>query len=173
MIDTVVGILIAFLAIVLVAAAAHKMIERGRVATAAAGLMRQPIERGRVLSLTAAGWEAASAILLLITHTRTIGAVSASLLWLVYGGLVWSMSAHGAAFDCGCTFGGKRRHSVVSPWRPFALSFMALAVWAVGSTVTIGLESMAAAVAAFCLYLSAGELLGSDSSRGHLAGRLG
>ena len=163
--------LVPFLALVLAAAAVHKLIARDRVAAAAAGLIGVPLRLGLPLSITAAMVEGLAAASILIPVTRPAGALAATALWCLYATLLLAKTRHGTEpFDCGCSFGRARRGAGqrFAAVQPLLLAGLALVV-AMRASQKFEIEPVFAALAFFGLYLAAGELAALPASRRSLA----
>ena len=96
----------AFLAVLLIVSAAHKVLDRRRMA----GSVRALAGIGGGLSVAALGCAAlaefAAGIALILPATRLIGAVAAAVIWSGYLRLILRAVDEGRAdIDCGCTFG--------------------------------------------------------------------
>lgn len=110
MIQALAAQLAAFQALLLVASAAHKLLN--------GSYSRNVVRRfaGTPASLTAAALagaisgEAAAAVLLMLPSYRTAGAVLASFIWAAYLALILRAIAQGRRdLDCGCGFGPSER----------------------------------------------------------------
>lgn len=146
-----------FLALVLALAAAHKLLKRDRLATAAARLTGLPLSTGALVSLAAAALETVAAIALLLPGTQPIGAAIAALLWLGYAAL---LASHlGQSLDCGCSLGVREKPvSALLVARATGLAALALLV-AFAPTAAPTIETPFAALAFLALYLALDELL--------------
>jgi hypothetical protein len=156
-----------FLALVLAAAAVHKLVARERLATATGQLLRLQPPLAMVAMLAAAAIEAVAAIALVMAPTRPIGALLAALLWLGYGAALLSSLRRGdAAFDCGCSFTAQRkpvdRFTVA---RPFALMIVAGLVAVAPEAPAPLVEPVFAALALYTLLLAAGEIAALPTKR--------
>lgn len=150
-----------FLALVLISAAIHKLYARERLVFATSRLLRVNAGLALPVMLGAAALEAAAALALVISQTRTVGALLAVVLWGVYFAALTAAARRGEALlDCGCSFGahaqGIDRFVLL---RPLFLGGLALFVAALPK----GLDPVApfAALAFFTAYLAAGELAGA------------
>lgn len=150
-----------FLALVLFAAALHKLMQRQRLTAATAALLRTSGVLAQPLMLSAAAIEAAAATALLIPASRPAGALLAALLWAVYGAtLVVSKRRGDSALDCGCSLAAS--HSGIGGFvigRAFAFAAAALAVLLIPAPgVGVLAEPLFAAFAFFALFLAIGEM---------------
>lgn len=163
--------LVPFLALVLAAAAVHKLVARDRVAAAAAGLIGVPLRLGLPLSIAAATVEGLAAASILVPATRQAGALAATALWCLYATLLLAKTSRSAGpFDCGCSFGPPRRGAGqrLAAVQPFLLAGLALVV-AIRASQQLEIEPVFAALAFFGLYLAAGEFAALPPSRRSLA----
>lgn len=159
--STALSVLTLFLAMVLGIAAAHKLAERSRLASATAGLLRIDPAIAAPVAMAAAATEFAAALALLFPVSRSAGALLAALLWAGYGAaLVGARRRGDGGIDCGCDFGARRsgigRFAIT---RPFALALAALALLsspAGGGGVDV--QSTFAALAFVALLFAAGEI---------------
>lgn len=152
-----------FLALVLALSAGHKLIERERLASAAAALTGAPRAMGMPISLAVAAYEAATALCLVFAATRQTGAVLAALLWLAYAGALWRRQ--GTVLDCGCNFAARAR-----PVDRFAVaSSLMLAMLATATTLAPAMPvtflSPFAALGFLALYLALGEIMSITNFR--------
>ncbi len=100
----------AFLALLLLASAAHKLSDPRRMRHAVQGLTGLSGRAAAAATGAAAAFEAVAGLALLWSPTRALAAVSAGLLWAVYLALILRAHVQGRAdVDCGCTFGGGRK----------------------------------------------------------------
>jgi hypothetical protein len=146
-----------FLALVLVIAAGHKLLDRERLATSAAALTGAPQAMGATISLAAAAYEAATALCLIFPATRTVGTILAALVWLAYGAALWRRL--GSTLDCGCNFAARAkpvdRFSVARALGLAALAATTLLTPAMPLTIL----SPFAALGFLALYLALGEIM--------------
>lgn len=149
-----------FLALVLAAAAVHKLVARDRLAMATGRLTGLAAPLAGVVTLTAAAIEAAAAIALVLTPVRPIGALLAAALWLAYGGALLAARRRGeSAFDCGCGFAVQRKPvDGFTIARPFGLALLAALVAVLPTTPVPFAEPIFAALALYALFLAAGEI---------------
>lgn len=155
------SILALFLAIILAAAAAHKLAERVRLTQATSGLLRLSPALAMPATMAAAAIEAAAALALIFPASRFAGALLAALLWAGYGAALIAARQRGdSGIDCGCDFGARRsgigRFTIA---RAFALAAAALLLClspAGGGDIDI--QSVFAALAFVALIFAAGEL---------------
>lgn len=153
-----------FLALVLLAAAAHKAFQPERMAGAAARLAGTSASFGKVLAATAGATELLAAVALLFAATRPAGAAIAAGLWLLYAVLL--VRRRGEAFDCGCTFGAHATAPrVFAPARAIGFALLAVLVAVVPAGVWSPVP-LFAALALFSLHSAAGELAAIPQSNG-------
>jgi Methylamine utilisation protein MauE len=145
-----------FLALVLMMAAAHKVMERGRMAASAAALTGASAALGSVLSIGAAAYEAVVALALLFPTSRPSGALLAAGLWALYG--VALARSLGSSLDCGCSFASREKSidSFVLA-RAFCLAVLSIALFLVPAG-SFTILTPFAALGFFALYLALGEL---------------
>lgn len=150
-----------FLALVLAASAAQKLVERDRMALATAKLAGLNLSIAGPASLVAAAIEAMAAIALLFPSTQAIGAALAGTLWLGYGLALGAAARRGDSLDCGCSFAARTKPvDAFTVGRAFVLAclaMLALAAALAGATAP-GIEPLFAAVGLFTLYHAAGEI---------------
>jgi hypothetical protein len=152
-----------FLALVLIAAAGHKVIERDRLATSAAVLTGASVALGPVISLGAASVEAMAALALIFPASRSVGSLLAASIWAIYG--LALIRHYGSPLDCGCNFVSQEKPvDVFTVFRAFGLSALGLAVFAV-TQQPFALLFIFAALGFFALYLALGELLSITISK--------
>lgn len=150
-----------FLAIILAAAAAHKLAERARLTQATAGLLSLAPAVAMPIMMAAAAVEFSAALALLFPSSRAAGALLAALLWAAYGTALLAARRRGdGAIDCGCDFGARKsgigRFAIA---RAFALSAAALLLClSPAGGGDIGIQSIFAALAFVALLYAAGEL---------------
>ena len=149
-----------FLALVLAAAAVHKLVARDRLAMATGRLTGLAAPLAGVVTLTAAAIEAAAAIALVLTPVRPIGALLAAALWLAYGVALLAARRRGeSTFDCGCGFAVQRKPvDGFTSARPFGLALIATLVAVLPATPVSLVEPVFAALALYALFLAAGEI---------------
>lgn len=150
-----------FLAAVLFVSAVHKLVERTRLTSATAGLLRLNLAVAAPVTLAASAIELAAALSLLFHVSRPVGAILATLLWLSYGVMLLTARRRGdGMIDCGCEFGKQRGgigHFAIG--RAFALGAAALFILlypAVGGDFDV--QSILAALAFLALLYAAGEI---------------
>lgn len=159
--SAVLSVLAPFLAIILAAAAAHKLAERPRLTRATAGLLRLPPALAMPATMAAATVEFAAAVALLFPASRPAGALLAALLWAGYGAALLAARRRGdGGIDCGCDFGAHRngigRFAIA---RAFALAAAAaLLCLSPAGGGGIDIQSIFAALAFVALLFAAGEL---------------
>lgn len=156
-----------FLALVLAAAAVHKLVARERLIAATGRLLGLQPPLAAVAMLAAAAIEAVAAIALILPPVRPIGALLAALLWLGYGVALLAARRRGeSAFDCGCGFAVQRkpvdRFTIV---RPFGLVLLATLVALTPEAPAPLVEPVFAALALYALFLAAGEIAALPSKR--------
>lgn len=152
-----------FLAVVLLTAAAHKLVARDRLAAAAARLAGVSPALGQPLSLAAAAVEAGAGLALVAPATRPAGAAIAAVLWAAYAVLLLRAHRAGRAFDCGCSFGVSPKIITLYPAkRAGVLAGLATAAALLPASFP-GVLDPFAALAFFALYLAAGELAAVSS----------
>lgn len=165
--SAVTSVLALFLAAVLASSVAHKLLERGRLTQATAGLLRLDPMVAMPVTMAAAAIEAAAALSLIFPASRPVGALLATLLWIFYGAALFAARRRGdGAIDCGCDF-GKRRGGIgdFAIGRAFALGGGALALLvspAGGGSIDI--QSIFAALAFVALLFAAGEIANLPAS---------
>ena len=155
------SVLALFLAIILAAAAAHKLAERARLTQATAGLLRLAPALAMPVTMAAATVEFAAALALLFPASRGAGALLAAMLWAGYGAALLAARGRGdGALDCGCDFGARRsgigRFTI---GRAFVLAAAALALcFSPAGGGSIDIQSVFAALAFVALLFAAGEI---------------
>jgi hypothetical protein len=157
-----------FLALILAAAALHKIVARDRLAAATARLVGVPLGKGRVLSYGAAAVEAGAAVALCWPAAATVGAAIAAGLWGLYATLLLVRTTHGEeAFDCGCAFArpAHSAHARTAAARPLALAALATLLLLARPVGGLAIEPVCAALAFFMLYVAAGEMAALPSLR--------
>ena len=149
-----------FLALVLAAAAVHKLVARDRLAMATGRLTGLAPPLAGVVTLAAAAVEVSAAIALVLTPVRPIGALLAAALWLVYSGALLAARRRGeSAFDCGCGFAVQRKPvDGFTIARPFGLALLAAIVALLPITPVPIVEPVFAALALYALFLATGEI---------------
>jgi hypothetical protein len=150
----------AFLALVLIASAAHKIVVRERLASAFAQLCGTSNRLGRFLCLAAASIEAGSAIAIVVPASRPGGALAAAALWTFYAALLGVRTIdREAPFDWGREFDKPRREprDRASIARALVLAALAMMTMLL-PTGGLALESLSAALGYFVVYLAAGEI---------------
>ena len=96
----------AFLAVLLIVSAAHKALDRRRMAGSVDALLGVGGGLAGVALGCAALAELAAGVALILPTTRLIGAVAAAVIWSAYLRLILRAVDEGRAdIDCGCTFG--------------------------------------------------------------------
>lgn len=149
------------LAAILGLSAAHKLIERDRLAIATARLLRLQSAVAIPITMAAAAIEIAAALAIVFPASRSIGASIAAILWSVYGAALLTARVSGnSVIDCGCDF-GKRSAGIggFAIVRAFALAAGAMALcFSSTGNGDIGIHSIFAALAFLALYFAAGEV---------------
>lgn len=153
-----------FLAVVLLTAAAHKLVARDRLSAATARLTGLSPALGQPLSFAAAAVEAGAGLALVMPAARPAGALVAALLWAGYAVLLLRAHRGGRAFDCGCSFGSQAKVVSLYPARRAGFLAALAAVTVALPTATPGVLDLFAALAFFALYLAAGELAAVPST---------
>ncbi|HUX73864.1 MAG TPA: MauE/DoxX family redox-associated membrane protein [Steroidobacteraceae bacterium] len=138
--------LAAFLALLLIVSAAHKVSQRARTRRAAQQLGGLQASRAALLAFGASAAEAIAGSLLLMPAARAAGAWLAALIWGAYcAALLRALRAGRTDVDCGCSFGSAHRPLGAFQWmRALALSVLACCV---GSAAMVGAPSASAAAA--------------------------
>jgi uncharacterized membrane protein YphA (DoxX/SURF4 family) len=153
-----VAALVLFLALVLLGAAAQKLMQHDRLIHAVARLAGVEAPAAMLLLVVAAALEAVSALALLVPATTAGGAAGAAVIWTIYAAAL--LRRRGAVLDCGCDF-VRREKPVgrVTILRPALLAALALAcVLAPPAGWTV--ETPFAAGALLALWLASSELAG-------------
>lgn len=146
-----------FLSLVLIVAAAHKLLNRDRLAMAVSRLIGLPLSTAMLASYAAAAVEALAALSLLFAETHQVGGTIAAALWLGYAILL--SRRLGQSLDCGCSLGRREKPvSVALIARAFGLSALAL-IAAFAPHEAISVETLFAALGFLALYLALDELL--------------
>lgn len=158
-----------FLAVVLLTAAAHKLVARDRLAAAAARLTGVSPALGQPLSFAAAAVEAGAGLALAAPAARPAGALIAALLWAGYALLLWRAHRAGRAFDCGCSFGAQPKIVTLFPVKRAVILALLAVVVALLPAGMPGVLDLFAALGFFALYLAAGELAAVSSTGRSLA----
>lgn len=149
-----------FLALVLAAAALHKIRQPGRLGAAAANLAGVSAFHGGLLATAAATAEILTAAALVVPFSRLAGALAALAIWALYAFLVWRAAARGTAFDCGCTlFRRKSGGDRLSPVSPLFLALCASLLALLPSASDFGPQAVFAACALFCLRFAAEQII--------------
>jgi hypothetical protein len=158
-----------FLAVVLLTAAAHKLVAMDRLATATARLTGVAPALGQPLSLAAAAVETGAGLALAVPAARPAGALIAVLLWAAYALLLLRAHRAGRAFDCGCSFGAQPKIVTLYPAKRAAVLALLAVVVALLPATMPGVLDLFAALGLFALYLAAGELAAVSSTGRSLA----
>lgn len=146
-----------FLALVLAVAAAHKLLNRDRLAVATSRLTGLPVPTAALASHAAAVVEGLAALALLFAETRAVGGAVAAALWLGYAFLL--SRRLGQSLDCGCSLGQREKPvSIALVARAFGLSALAL-IAAFAPHEAFSAETPFAALGFLALYLALDELL--------------
>lgn len=154
-----------FMALLLIASAAHKAIEPVRLRVATEAMTGLPRGAAWVLLLLAGGLEAGAGLSMLWPGLRPLACLAAAVVWGAYlVAIIRAMSAGRLSVDCGCAFGaGRRRLSLAHVNRNLLLFVLALFT-ATLSTLTrvpapaFDIHNLLAAVALFTLYVAADEI---------------
>lgn len=161
-----------FLALVLGAAAAHKLAARDRLAAATGRLLGVRAPLAFPAMIAAAAIECAAAVSLLFPASRAPGAVLGALLWTAYWIALAAARRRGeGAIDCGCDLAARlKRIDRFMLWRPAGLAMLAIGTaLAPAAPSAIAAEPVLAALALYALFLAAGELAALPTSRRSLA----
>jgi hypothetical protein len=148
--------LAAFLALLLLASAAHKAIRWPHTQRVVRDFARVPAAASSMTALVAALIEAFAGALLFAPAYRPAGAVLAALLWTAYLTLIVRAIAQGRRdIDCGCSFG--RAHRPLGAFQAvrnavLVLSALLVAVSAAGGSVPVTASEVLAACALLALY---------------------
>jgi hypothetical protein len=155
----------AFMTLLLLASAAHKAIEPGRLAVATQALTGLPPQAAWPLLVLAGLVEAGAGLSLLAPAARAWAGAAASVVWAAYlGAILLAMSRGSMAMDCGCNFGaGRKRLSLAHVQRNLILVVVALCTAAFSTLKTappppFDLSHLLAAAAFFALYVAADEI---------------
>jgi hypothetical protein len=166
-----------FLALLLVAAAAHKLLWRERASAAVSGLTGMlPKAAGLAVNAIAA-IEMLAALGLLVPAYRSPGALLAALLWSLYViAMARAVLTGRRAVDCGCSFG--KTHRPLGRFqllRTAVLALIALAIAFSPATVTVDARGVSMAVllltqglaacALFALYAALDSIMSLDTLR--------
>lgn len=117
----------AYIGLLLLASAAHKIADPVRAGDATRSLLGVPEAWVKPAWMTAAALETCAAVAVLSTGARHAGAIMAATLWAGYVAAILTAALRGKIVDCGCSFGGGRAHSVTaSLGRSAALLVLAL-----------------------------------------------
>lgn len=145
-----------FLVLVLLSAAAHKVIARDRLALVTARLLGLPVPVASLALLLAAVLEGLAALAILIPATAPGGLIGAAILWMLYAAAL--LRRRGATLDCGCDFAAREKPvGTVTIARPALLAVLAAAcAFAPPSGLTA--EAPFAAAALLALWFAASEL---------------
>lgn len=154
-----------FLALVLLGAAAHKAMQRDRLALAVARLLGLSAPIASLVLVLAAVLEALAALAIMIPQTAAGGLFAAALIWALYAAAL--LRRWGAVLDCGCDFAAREKPvGTITILRPAILAALAAgcalappAVWTV--------EAPFAAAALFALWFAASELAALPASTRH------
>lgn len=145
-----------FLALVLAASAAHKLMDRPRATLATVRLTGVPSPLGMALVLSAATYEGLAALALAMAPFRQEGAIAATALWTVYA--LALLRLRGQVLDCGCDFIPREKAvDAVAILRPALLALLALWV-ATASADPFSADAPFAALALLSLWFAASEL---------------
>ncbi len=155
--------LVLFMALLLAASAAHKGIERQRLATASARLTGVSAHYGPFVLLVAAAVEVLAALALALPDLHAGGALAAAGLWSLYG--LALLRRRGETLDCGCDLIARERlvgaAAILRPAMLAALAFL------LGLALLTGTAELApwtvdapfAALALLALWFAAAEIV--------------
>lgn len=145
-----------FLALVLLGAAAHKAVQRERLAIAVARLTGLNLPLAMVVLVLAAVLEGLAAAAILIPATAPAGLAGAAMLWSIYTAAL--LRRRGEVLDCGCDFVRRDKPvGLVTFLRPALLAVLAL-ICALLPVSGWTIETPFAAAALTALWLAASEL---------------
>ncbi len=117
--------LVLFMVLLLAASAAHKGIERQRLATASAQLTGVSEHSGPYVVLAAAAVEVLAALALVLPDLRAGGALAAAGLWSLYA--LALLRRRGDTLDCGCDLIAREKPvNAIAILRPALLAALAL-----------------------------------------------
>lgn len=150
------------LILLLAVSAAHKFIERERMALVTSRLLGVPFQMGATLLLMVAVAELLAAIAMCLPATRMGGAIAGAALWSSY--TIALLRHRGAVLDCGCDL--VRREKPVGLFailRPALLAILAFAT-ALVAPADWSVEVPFAAAALLALWFAASELAAIPAS---------
>ncbi len=155
-----------FLALLLIASAAHKALQRARVRRAAQALAGVSPRYAASLATAAAIAEVLAGCLLLIPAGRLVGALLAVSIWGAYGAALARAWRSGKTdVDCGCSFGAASGPLGPYQWlRAFGLATLAALVAAAprvhgGATLSMWTTQLFAATALLGLYAAVDQVM--------------
>ncbi|WP_343211272.1 MauE/DoxX family redox-associated membrane protein [Aquisediminimonas profunda] len=159
----VLTVLSALLAFILAEGAAHKLLQRERLAVSTAELTGLSVSTGAILSLAAAGAEVAAAVMLLVPGSQRTGALVAAALWGLYSILLWTR--RGSKIDCGCTINARPDDARKAIPRALSLSCLAALVAVSAEFASFRWEFILAGAAFFAFYIAGNEMLALSTLR--------
>lgn len=159
----VMTVLSVFLALILAEGAAHKLLQRERLAVSTAELTGFSVSTSSMLSMAAAGIEVVAAVLLLDNGSRQTGALIALPLWGLYSVLLWKR--RGLEIDCGCTLNARPDDARNAIPRALALSSLAALVAVSAELAAFRWEPILAGAAFFAFYIAGNEMLALSTLR--------
>lgn len=156
-----------FLALMLLVSAAHKLIDRPRLALAAARLAGTGPGQGALLLAVSGALEGVAALALLIPQAHAAGVALAVLVWGAYG---LALFRHrGQALDCGCDLVAREKpvgaFVIARPFVLAALACLTLAVPGAGGLTGWTPDAPFAALALLALTFAGAELAGLPHAR--------
>ena len=155
--------LVLFMALLLAASAAHKGIERQRLATASAQLTGVSAHYGPFVLLVAAAVEVLAALALALPDLRAGGALAAAGLWSLYA--LALLRRRGDTLDCGCDLIAREKPvNTIAILRPATLAALAFVLCLAMLTSTAEpapwtVDVPFAALALLALWFAAAEIV--------------
>lgn len=157
-----------FLALVLIGAAAHKVVQRERLALSVERLLGLTAPMAALMLALAGVLEGLAALALLIPATQPAGAAGAAMIWTLYA--LALLRRRGALLDCGCDFAARDKPvDTAMILRPAGLAVLALGCVLVPPAAWT-IETPFAAAALLALWFAASELAALPA-RQHRHGR--
>lgn len=145
-----------FLALVLLSAAAHKVMQRDRLALVTSRLIGLPVPVAALMLVLAAVLEGVAALAILIPATAPGGLIGAAIIWALYAAAL--LRRRGLVLDCGCDFVRREKPvDAVTIGRPALLATLAAAC-TIAPPSGWTAEAPFAAAALFALWFAASEL---------------
>ncbi len=145
-----------FLALILLSAAAHKAVQRDRLALVVARLLSLSAPIAALVLALAAVLEAVAALAILMPATSAGGFIAAAAIWAAYA--LALLRRRGAVLDCGCDFVAREKPvGWVMILRPALLAALA-ALCALAPSAAWSVETPFAAAALIALWFAASEL---------------